>query len=270
MSLGVVIKGPEGIVIASDSRVTIEATRGDIPYPYIINFDNASKILSFTSPHNYVGLVTYGAALIGKRTAYSFISEIEESILSKKRQRLEIIDYANLLSEFFLERWNKDMPRNYKDLGMTFIVGGYGPKDAYGNVYIFNIPNKPTPQPRNRDSFGMTWGGQLEIASRIVHGYDPKLLPILKQTLNLNQNQLRDLQEELKKNLGFPIPYDVLPLQDCIDLAILLLRSTINAQRLAVGVRGVGGLIEIAVITRTRQLTFIQKKELKGENINWS
>jgi len=42
MSLGVVIKGPEGAVLAADSRVTLEARHGD-GMTLLVNFDNATK-----------------------------------------------------------------------------------------------------------------------------------------------------------------------------------------------------------------------------------
>ena len=111
----------------------------------------------------------------------------------------------------------------------------------------------------------MTWGGQLEIASRIIHGFDPTLPSILKRILNLSDEQIESLINELRKNLTFPIPYNVLPLQDCVDSAIFLIRATMVAQRLAIGVRGVGGPIDVAVVTRTEGLKYIQQKAIYGE-----
>lgn len=264
MSLGVVIKGPEGVVLAVDSRVTLEANRTGTP-PILVNFDNASKLLSFSKPHDYVGAVTYGVAVIGKRTAHSFVPEFEQNVLSKEEKRLSILNYAKKLSEFFMKRWKELMPQNYQGPSMSFIVGGYNEGKPYGNVYLFYIPKKPTPEPRNPKDFGMTWGGQLEISSRIIHGYDPRFINVIRNTLNLNDQQVNMIIQELRKNLEYPIPYDVLPLQDCVDLAIFLIHSTMTAQRLAIGVRGVGGPIEVAVIKRTQSINFIQKKEIQGE-----
>jgi hypothetical protein len=264
MSLGVVIKGPEGVVLAADSRVTLAAGQQGQP-AHVVNFDNASKFLSFASPHDHVGVVTYGVAVIGNRTASSLVPEFEQTVLSGEQDRLSVQDYSEKLSSFFMERWQNDMPRDYQGPDMTFIVGGYDEEDAYGKVFLFSIPGQTQPEPRNADSFGMTWGGQLQVASRIIHGYDPNLLNIMRNTLNLDDGQIQTVVDELKRNLEFPIPYEVLPLQDCIDLAIFLIRSTITAQRLAVGVRGVGGLIEVAVIARTKSIEFVQKKEIRGE-----
>lgn len=267
MSLGVVIKGTEGVVLAADSRVTLQATRPK-QTPIQINFDNATKLITFQEPHNYVAAVTYGLAVIGKRTAHSFVPEFEQTFLSEIDERINVKKYAEKLSEFFLNQWNKSpmpKPSDFKGPGMTFIVGGYDPGQAYGSVFLFDIPHQPEPKPRNKKNFGMTWGGQLQIATRIIHGWDPRYMPIIKEELGLDDQKINELTKKLKSQLEFPIPYDVLPLQDCIDLAIFLVKSTVQAQQLAIGVRGVGGPIEVAVIRRTKEVEFIQKKKLRGE-----
>ena len=50
MSLVVAVKGTEGLVLASDSRVTLTSQAG-LPS----TFDNATKLLSLGQPHNWVG-----------------------------------------------------------------------------------------------------------------------------------------------------------------------------------------------------------------------
>lgn len=265
MSLAVVVKGAEGIVLAADSRVTIGAQRrGDVA-PIMVNFDNATKLLAFSEPNSFVGAVTYGDALIGPRTAHSFIPEFEVALKKRDSGRLKVNEFAKKLSDFYLDQWSKAAPQNYQGPGMTFIVCGYDDGEPYGKVFALAIPNEPDPSPRNPEDFGMSWGGQLNISSRIVHGYDPALPAILQEELNLDSQQMGAVLQVLKENLEFHIPYQVLPLQDCIDLATFLIRSTITAQGLAVGVRGVGGQIEVAVITRTKPLSFVQQKKIRGE-----
>lgn len=266
MSLGVVIKGPEGVVLATDSRVTLEAQKKGGP-SIPVNYDNATKLLSFSKPHNHVGCVTYGAAVIGLRTAHSFVPEFEQEVLAVKKERLSVEEYSNELSNFFSERWKENTPSDYGGPNMTFVVGGYDPGAAYGKVFLFEIPRQPTPKQQHPDvnDFGMTWGGQLEVASRLIHGFDPALPNIIRQQLNLDDKQVDQLYSALRANLQFPIPYTVLPLQDCVDAAIFLVRTTMIAQRLAIGVRGVGGPIDVAVITRTNGLEYVQQKAIHGE-----
>jgi len=60
MSLGIVIKVPEGLVLAAESRVTLGAQlntpRGTQQIP--VFFDNAMKLLSFSEPNISIGVVT--------------------------------------------------------------------------------------------------------------------------------------------------------------------------------------------------------------------
>ena len=266
MSLGVVVKGPEGLVLAADTRVTLTAQREGAPAPLIVNYDSATKILNFDRPHSWVGAVTYGDALIGTRTAHSYIPELE---LELCEERYTVLEYAQHLSAFFLKRWQAaGLPSNVPPAGgMSFIVGGYDHDAPYGEVFLFNIPQTPEPTPRNPNQFGMTWGGQLEIANRIIHGYDPGLLPLVCETLKVPASEIRTLEDAIKPHFEYTVPYEVLPLQDCVDLAIFLIRTTITAQNLSIGVRGVGGTIEVATMTRTEGLNWIQRKEVHGEEL---
>ena len=258
MSLGVVIKGPEGIVVAADTRVTLAIGH---PVSHQVNFDNATKILRFQGVHSYVGVVTYGDSVIGQRIVHSYIPEIE---LELGQCRLSIKTYAEKLSEFFLGQWQKDRNPGPR-AGVEFIVGGYDEGMPYGSVYLFRIPHAHKPFPQHVDGFGITWGGQLEIANRVLQGYDSQLIPILQDRLSLSDSDTSQLEDELKLRLRANIPYQILPLQDCVNLATFLIRTTMTAQSLSTDVRGVGGIIEVATITRTEGVKWIQKKQLKGE-----
>lgn len=264
MSLGVAVKGPEGVVLAVDSRVTLGVQQRE-GIPHQANFDNATKLLSFSEPHNHVGAVTYGAAVIGLRTAHSFIPELEQTRLADK-DRMTIATYAKEISDFFMKQWNKSMPGpdEYSGAPMTFVVGGYDKGAAYGKIFLFNIPFKPEPKEQNpgEGNFGMTWGGQLQVSTRLIHGYDPQVPNLLRSELDLTDAQLDQFLKTIKENLEFRIPYQVLPLQDCVNLATFLIRTTINAQELSVGVRGVGGPIDVAIVTRPEGLRHIKQKEI--------
>jgi hypothetical protein len=153
---------------------------------------------------------------------------------------------------------------------MTFVVGGFNENEPYGRVYLFTIPNAPTPNEQHpsptpqSQSFGFTWGGQREFIDRIVQGYDGRAPGLAKTTLNLTDDQLKQLERAFA-SLQMQVPIQVLSLQDCIDLAIFFIRMTISAQKLTVGIRGVGGPIDVATITRIEPFTFVQQKKLLGE-----
>lgn len=270
MSLGIVVKVPEGLVLAAESRITIGA---QIKTPMGVQnipvyFDNATKLLSFSSPNTTVGVVTYGQAVIGQqnpRTAASFISEFEASL---PKERLSVLDFAKKISEFYLEQWRSYMPPDDKIANipnMTFVIAGYNHDEVYGQVFLVEIPRAPEPTERSKDNeFGITFGGQHEIVSRIMMGYDNRLPEALKKGLNLTTEQAAKF-DVLLKQFQLAVPLQVLALQDGIDLACFFVRTTIDAQKFSMGIRGVGGAIDVAVIKRNKNLQFIQRKQEHGE-----
>ena len=263
MSLVVVVKGPEGIVMAADTRLTLprqNPSGGSVS----VNFDNATKVLTFGGTHPRVGAVTYGLASIQSRTAHSLMPEFE---LQLERDSYSVAEYASALSRFFMYQWEQsglaqDSPPGG---GMYFTVSGYDQAAPYGDVRSFNIPRSPNPSQQFFQDFGLRWGGQLDVVSRIVHGFDPQLLKAIRDHLKLTEDQTNDLENVLRPRFGYSFPFEALPLQDCIDLAIFLIRTTISAQALAVLERGVGGTIEVATITRTEGFQWVQRKEIFGE-----
>ncbi len=279
MSLGIAFKGAEGIVLAADSRVTLTTIRAFAPNqpPMALpsTFDNATKLLSVAS-QKFIGAVTFGAGAIGQqapRTAASFMPEFEEELAKhsakNQKNRMSVQDFAEKLGEFFLGQWTKGGMPNPAPPGneMVFLVGGYDEKEAYGRVFTLIIPNAPKPVEQSPGGlFGPTWGGQRELVDRLMQGFDPNIpaqvLSILKP---VGGPTGPELDAELKKRFQLPIPWQFLPLQDCVDLCIFLVRTTIELQKWLVSVRGVGGAIDVATITRTDGFKAIQIKEVRGD-----
>jgi len=261
MSLGIVIKGPEGLVLAAESRVTLSAALQD--QQVHVNFDNATKLLSFSHPNTTVGVVTYGQAAIGLRTAHSFVPEFEAGL---PQERLSVRDFAERLGQFFMQQWKAAMPPDYTGPDMTFVVGGFDKDEPYGRVLLLGIPKQPSPVEQNAKpgEFGITWGGQREVVDRLIQGFDHRLPEIAQKALDLKPQQVQSLKQALNV-LQMALPLGAMPLQDCVDLAIFFIRTTITAQRLTVGIRGCGGPIDVATITRREGLRFIQRKETVGE-----
>src|ERR1051325_6244382 len=109
MSLGIALKGTEGVVLAADSRVTLFGQLpGAAPGQQMVipaTFDNATKILK-TQCQKYVAAVTFGAGAIGQtepRTANSFMPEFEAEIANEGR--LSVETFAAKLGQFFLKQW---------------------------------------------------------------------------------------------------------------------------------------------------------------------
>jgi len=275
MSLGIAFKGPEGIVLAADSRVTLTAQLqqpGGQPNMLLPStYDNATKLLRVKG-QDHVGAVTYGAGAIGQtepRTAHSYIPELEQELGKEGVGRLSVEDFANRLSQFFLTKWQAQNMPTVQGQDMIFLVGGYDEGAPYGRVFDAFIPSRPTPVEWHGGAgqFGLVWGGQREYADRLVTGFDGNLPELAKGFLGLDDQKRDELRKHLQERLQAPVPFAFLPLQDCVDLAIFLIRTTIIMQRWIIGVRGVGGAIDVAVITQTDGFVDVQKKKVTGEGL---
>ncbi len=281
MSLGIAFKGPEGIVLAADSRVTlhvqvqVQAPQQGQTLLLPATFDNATKLLRVKG-QDYVGAITYGAGAIGgaagqqePRTAHSFIPEFETSLA--QTQRLSVLEFAERLSDFFMARWTQaGMPIPVPPgQDMIFLVGGYDQDAPYGRVFEIFIPSKPVPhETLPAGQFGATWGGQSQIVSRLINGFDPMTPYAVRDFMHVPHvppGQLDPLDIDLRTKLASKIPWQFLPLQDCVDLSIFLVRATITLQKWTVDIRGVGGAVDVATITRIKGFEYIQQKAIVGE-----
>jgi 20S proteasome alpha/beta subunit len=266
MSLGIIIKAPEGIVLAAESRVTLSTPTGNGTEMLHVNFDNATKLLTFSKPNDGIGVVTYGQAAIQFRTAQTYIPEFEAVLKNEGNQKLTVLAFAQRLSEFFMSQWQQVIPSNYNGPDMTFNVAGFDDNEPYGKVYNFNIPRLPNPVEQSAPlngivQFGITWGGQREIVDRLVMGYDSKIFDILVKGGIINANDIGRVAPLLSQ-LTLAMPIQFMPLQDCVNLATLFIKTTIDAQSLTVGLRGCGGPIDVAIITRDNCLEFIKRKKI--------
>jgi hypothetical protein len=270
VSLGIAFKGSEGLVLAADSRVTISAQAIDPTTGAVVvipaTYDNATKLLTLRG-QKHVAALTYGLGSIGfpaPRTVHGLLPEFEAA-LGHQAQRMTVVDFAQHLSDFIAAQWVQRMPAGIVAPDLFFMVGGYNDNEPYGRVYEFNIPSAPAPVEQIVDDFGMRWGGQNEVISRMLNGHDPALMNLLKTKFNLTDPDTANLANEITGVSAARIPYQFLPLQDCVDLSILLVRTTIQLMEYQTSLRGVGGAIDVATITQEEGLNYVQRKQIRGE-----
>lgn len=274
MSLAIAIKGVDGIVLAADSRGTLtrEANSSSGVNSSTVYYDNAQKLLGLSDKKN-VGFVTYGAPAIqnpATRLVHSFLPEFEASLGSAKtRRNLSVEDCAFKLGQFFSAKWQEaQMPQDSSQ--MMFVIGGYDTGKPTGKVFEVNIPSqvRPVEHFSSDGEYGIFWGGQADFASRLYTGCDNRLPFILQEMFELTDQRRIETRNEIVKKLQADIPLGHLPLQNCVDLAILLLNTTVEMHKLIVGERGVGGPIDVATITPNEGFVFIQQKSITGESPN--
>ncbi len=154
---------------------------------------------------------------------------------------------------------------------IELLVAGYN-KNSTHQVFGCYIPGEVQ---KRRDSevknneYGSSWIGQGDVVSRIVLGFDGRIanVPFAKESMN-SQGESQ-IFEQLK-NLEYAIQWGTMTLQDGIDFCTLMIQTTSAMQRFSDGINadpgdmpGVGGPIDVAVLTPDNGFVWINKKQLK-------
>ncbi len=154
---------------------------------------------------------------------------------------------------------------------LQFHLAGYNP-DGSHQVLIVNVPGEVETK---RDStkkgqeFGASWIGQFDVVTRIVLGFDPRI-GNLSFVHNAFSTQGQDVINQQLQQLEYAIQWGTMTLQDGIDFSVLLIQTTTAIQRFSDGIRGdpgdvpgVGGAVDVAVITPDKGFVWVSKKNLQ-------
>lgn len=155
---------------------------------------------------------------------------------------------------------------------IDFLVAGYN-KGGSHQVFTCYIPGKVSLKRDSRvkgKEYGASWIGQIDVVARVVLGRDPRTVDFLLQKGLIKPGVT---PEALSKELGglqYAINWGTMTLQDAIDFCSLIIETTSAIQRFSDGIAmnpgdvpGVGGPIDIAVITPDKGFVWITRKKLK-------
>lgn len=237
MTLATVFKAADGLVVTADSRATV-FSMGQIVHgqqmAIAATYDNTAKILR-PANQKFVAAVVHGLGVLGQgqalRTISSYMPEVEALIGD---ERISVQGFAEQLGNFF--NGQLVATQQQVDEPIQFIVCGFNENEPYGRVYTLSVPDALAPVEQLVDQFGLQLGGQHDIVGRMLQGVN--------------------------------IPYQLLALQDAVDLTILLARTTAQVQNFSLDLRGVGGSIDVVVLTRSEGARDVQRKQLRGEQTN--
>ncbi|MBR5328780.1 MAG: hypothetical protein IKV45_01085 [Firmicutes bacterium] len=228
MSLIVSVKVQEGIVMAADSRVSMQIRKEDDLHGLsgIRHYsDNFTKI--FAAP-NGVGISFCGEMAIEKGNLNVYVERfLKEQITADT----PAADVAPMLLEYMLT-----LP---KTPATIFHVCGYE-KDVPCFWRVFpkkNVVEKLADKP-------LIWDGEGDVLARI-------LSPVNMRVAQGNGLALPD----------FPVALNLFSLQDAVDFADYAIHTTMDAMRFQIRPKSVGGPVDILVIKPDETL-WIRKKTL--------
>jgi hypothetical protein len=214
------------------------------------------------------------------KTALHSLKELIKKDLENKGFQLigDFEEKKGILEFKFTDKAGKEQRGRAGLDRIDIMVAGFN-HDGSHQVFICNVPGEVSKKRDGKEGgkeFGAAWIGQIDVTSRIVLGWDARML-----TLPFIQDASKNLGEEqiIKqlRGLEYQISWGTMTLQDAIDFCTLIIRTTEAIQRFSDGIAidpgaipGVGGDIDIAVITRDKGFVWAKKKNIiiNGEEVN--
>jgi hypothetical protein len=264
MTLAIGIVVGDGIAIAADSRTTLQ---GSEPQWRVLS-DFTHKVFRVEN----VAIATYGYAFLSGRNIAGHMAEFSQRFPSG--QDLSAESVAGNLHDFFGERFEKhvaetkEAPIPEGAIALGFLVGGYD--SGVGCLHEVAVPAKTVTKLTDSTTGGGAWRGQTDVVVRLIKGADLTLLERYAAA-DGHAAEHAALKDQLAK-MEYSIPFGQLNLQDAVDLASLLVKTTIDIQRLTHGTigslgswPGVGGPIEIATVTAAGGFRWAQRTHIRAE-----
>lgn len=227
MTLIVSVIVQDGIILAGDSFTTLTTIApNQTPEPEPIKaFPHAQKILSF---YDRFGIGSWGHASLNRKSVTLRIREIEHELRAEGIDLSTVDEVAEAIKENLLPLKCEDDFVAEDPFGF-YVVGyaGHTPK-----VIKYQYFEESGWQIDNFIDFGVYAACETEISDCIDATYGEYEYP----------------------------PFGLFSLQNAIDYAIFLMRTTIEFQQFSGGVSTVGGAIDIALVSRLEGFRWIQRQ----------
>ncbi len=242
MSFIVTIYVREGIVLASDSRLTLNKTQQEQDSQQVILLavgQSDSTYKTFLALKRF-GISTYGDASISGVPIAGYIESFVSERLSNGDYEIDQLP-QNLLDYF----------RNIQPIPNTFFhVASYKKVNNIYEQHVWHVSVNENSVNRINESGqqGASWGGEADIFGRIIK-------PAFSQ----------DPEENFQPYPTHKIPYHFFTLQDAIDFAIYAIRTTIDTIICQPRAKSVGGPIDV-LVSKPEEASWIQHKTMKGDS----
>jgi len=306
MSLAIITTTNEGNIIAADSMETYKNSIGDTRegsqtrmklfqlnkriaavacgLSFLENKNIQQHVMELKRKVDFEGMAVYDVVeklydhLLEKYLAYL------ASTAERRKKEFEERGFKKVTVGFDLEciilKYNdkngKDEIQKFFQPIIEFLVCGHDP-DGTNKVYKVTVPDAKEKNgivlKLSKDQCGATWIGQTDVLVRIIRGWSPqvKQLKAIQELPELKRNEfLKQLDDQ-----EYLINWGTMTLQDAIEFSDLAIKTTESIQKITDGTwlfpgssPGVGGPIDIAVVTPDKGFVWVQKKHLHvGGNV---
>jgi hypothetical protein len=276
MSVGIVVKVSEGLVLGADSASTlhgrIERPDGAQQEGVVKIFHNSKKLLQIGDFP--IGFFTWGQAFLGSRTIESLVREWEHNNgwQSRDDRKARDIDHRFTVQECaeglrehlikFYEEQFGEQPREKRPV-LGVVIAGYSQNAFFPEIWrsVFPVDDHIVNQRPDKDGkpdFGANWYGLADAIVRLHWGRDDRVIKIIAEGFGIPEDEIQRILEPLE----YQIPFAVMPLQDAIEYTHYMINVAVGRYRFVAGPELCGGEIDVAAITQ-REFRWISRQSWK-------
>lgn len=242
MTIVIGVATPEGLILATDSRTT---SMGGSRHHRVAS-DNMQKVFVVDG----IGVATFGQAFIGSDTIAGVMDQFTAQCVAEHTEDVDAFSAA--LGAFFDERFREhnEMPED-GEFALGFLVAGYD-ASGIGQIHEISIPGpEVTTTNLLTSNGGVVWRGQTAVIRRLIKGVDWDTLGQLEAKPS---DEVGAALGALEYHLNYPIT-----VQDGVDFAGFLVRTTIDMERFTDGIVAApggipacGGKLQLLTIERSK------------------
>lgn len=272
VTVAVVVKVFDGLVLASDSATTMPLGNGSHQV-----WNNANKIFHLHR-HHPIGAMTWGIGSIGSASVEAIAKDFRRRLMGRDPDHPE----AELPADYTIEavaRVLSDL--TYDELYVAngsvepetpgLLVAGYCHDSKSSEAWVIPPATKdnrpPVHQAVGPDQSGWVAFAQDEASNRLFLGHDPRLPAELQRRLAPEDwAKISDIFTDrtfMRQPVAAPMPF-----ADALNFARYLVDVTVGYSHYLWGPDTVGGPVEVAGITRHEGFKWVSRKHYYRQELN--
>lgn len=271
MTVAVMVKVFDGIVLAADSATTLQLPSGGAQV-----YNHANKVFHLHR-RKPVGAITWGQGQIGAASISTLAKDLRRRFMGldpnhpdwKLEDDYTVEAVAERLVEMMFDELYSSLYAGQSPGAIGFLVAGYSGFEEQAEAWLVVLADpaqRPTPQlAAPQDIAGWAAYAQPAATQRLFNGYDQQVVAAITSLVPPSEHPA--LVAALESAHRQPV-FESMPFQDAINLAKFLVDVTIGYTRYLLGPDTVGGQVELAGISRHEGFKWVMRKHYYPRELN--
>jgi hypothetical protein len=278
VTVAIALQVHDGVVLASDSALTLSHTNAAGVDTVLNVYNNGNKIFNLKKGLP-IGAVFYGKGSIGTSSVSTLVKDLRRRFSgdspNHKSWRIDhknytIKDVADRAREFLFDEKFSALGITAPGTAFGFIVAGYSSGAQLSEVWMFDIiAGKCDPAreiiPQGQASAYV--GGDPDVFCRLANGVGVEIESALAK-IGVPATEVAAKADIIRQELATPLVEAPMPIRDAIDLAEFFVDTTATFTRFKRGSGTVGGPTESAAITKHEGFKWVRRKHYFDESLN--